>query len=87
MGVLAVALLACALARTARAYIDPGTGGMVVSTLAPILAVIGLVFVATFRYSWAYAKAAARLLWRHRLVTIPVAVALAAAVAYLVFRN
>jgi len=63
--------------RQAWAYIDPGTGGAIFSWLAPILGLIGIIFFATLRYSWAFVVVAAGFIRRHKRWTIPVAAVLA----------
>jgi len=56
----------------AWAYIDPGTGGAIFSWLAPILGLVGIIFLATMRYSWAFARVAVAFVWRQRRWTLPV---------------
>ena len=60
-------VLALTVGRDAHAYIDPGTGGTVFSSLAPILGILAVVFLATLRFTWVYVRAALLFLWRHRL--------------------
>jgi len=79
---IAAFLAAC---RGAFAYIDPGTGSAIFGWLAPILGVIGVVLVATFRYSWALVKLASGFIWRHRRWTLPLAAGAVVAIAVILF--
>jgi len=72
---------------TGHAYIDPGTGGAIFSWLAPILGLIGIIFLATMRYSWAFARVAAAFIWRQRRWTLPVFVLLAVGLVVLVMHD
>ncbi len=83
---LAAAVLLSA-PRSAYAYIDPGTGGQVLGSLAPILGAIAIVFAATFRWTWVYIRAGLGAVWRARLWSLPLLGAAAAAVVYLLLRG
>ena len=65
---LAVVVVAWLVAAwPAAAYIDPGTGSAVFSSLAPILGMIGVVVIAALGFARTYVAAAARFAWRQKL--------------------
>jgi len=83
-GLVAAAAMCLTLFVTAKplyAYIDPGTGGAIFSWLVPLLGFIGVVFLATLRYSWTFIRVVASAFWRHRRWTVPaISVGLAAVI-------
>ncbi|MHC4788034.1 MAG: sulfatase-like hydrolase/transferase, partial [Planctomycetota bacterium] len=82
-------LLALALALEARfagAYVDPGTGGAVFSTLGPLLAMAGMLVVATLGFARSYVYRAARFAWRQK-VWLALALGAAALVAAVVLAS
>ena len=52
--------------RVACAYIDPGTGGAVFSSVAPIIAAMGLFLVGVLAFGRDSVRRALAILWRHR---------------------
>lgn len=76
--VLACILAVIAFPRPASAYIDPGTGGVVFSALAPLIAMIGVVVVAVIGFGRTYLWLVTGFLWRRR-VWVAVALVLIAA--------
>ena len=77
-----VLIVSCA--RRADAYIDPGTGGTMFSALAPLLGVIGIVFIATLGVFRTYVRLAVAFIWRHRCWAAGAVVGLIAGVAFFV---
>jgi hypothetical protein len=86
-GALVGAVLLLTAARDALAYIDPGTGGMALGSIAPILAALGIVFAATFRYTWRYIRIGLGALCRGWKWSVPLFLAISAGVLYLVLRT
>lgn len=82
---LLVSVLLLTSARTAHAYIDPGTGSAAFSALAPVLAMIGVVIAAALGFARQYVFLAFAVVWRHRLVALLVVALVAAAGAALWF--
>jgi hypothetical protein len=67
LGVTALALCCC---RPVLAYIDPGTGGVVFSGLAPIVGIIGVVVIGAMGLARAYVVRAGSVAWRYRYVAL-----------------
>ena len=81
---MAVFLLLLLRDRPADAYIDPGTGGAMFSSFAPILAMIGMLAVAALGFARRYVMWALRSLWRRRWVALAVMIAVALAAVYFI---
>ncbi|MCD6415717.1 MAG: sulfatase-like hydrolase/transferase [Planctomycetes bacterium] len=82
---MAVFLLLLLRDRPADAYIDPGTGGAMFSSLAPILAMIGMLAVAALGFARRYVMWALGFIWRLRWVVVALAVMIAVALAAVYF--
>jgi len=66
----------------AEAYIDPGTGGAMFSSVAPILVAMGTFLVAVLAFGRNYVRWVFGLLWRHRFWVGAVLLGAGAGVAF-----
>ncbi|MCD6415386.1 MAG: sulfatase [Planctomycetes bacterium] len=83
--IMAAFLLLLSRDGPADAYIDPGTGGAMFTSIMPILAMIGVLAAAALGFARTYVMRALGFIWRLRWVVVALAVVIVVAIAAVCF--